>query len=356
MENISDSHRVITDTSDTKPDAGRSIIDKGRTFLRKAGQGLEKAGQSMKEVDTSETQEKLDKFAEDAERAGLDMDLMGTGWLVFGPEGVAPFLENEAIGTGLALVGVVAEGESEMEEGVEYSSHFLGKGIKTAGKTIEHLSKKPTEHGNDIIENYETAAGLASLAYDKKADKRDNVTLQGRTYERDKEFSNQNNAVDVWKEINSKEGTKPALYIAMKGTNPKHMKDLYYDWHIFKDSTESTDMYKEYDRLTKAVFDKYGDTHKIHMTGHSKSGNVISKLSCVYHPESAITFNKGAVPWESSCEGRKTHVHNFTTGYELISAATYFPRKKESTHFITTKKGVSLLDPTYFHNMDHFKK
>ena len=50
MENISDSHRVVTDTSDTKPESGRSIIDKSRTFLRRAGESLEKAGQSMKEV------------------------------------------------------------------------------------------------------------------------------------------------------------------------------------------------------------------------------------------------------------------------------------------------------------------
>ena len=47
MENISDSHRVVTDTSDTN-DSGRSIFDKGRTFLRRAGESLEKAGQSMK--------------------------------------------------------------------------------------------------------------------------------------------------------------------------------------------------------------------------------------------------------------------------------------------------------------------
>lgn len=356
MENIGDSHRVVTDTSDTKPDSGRSIFDKGRTFLRRAGESLERAGQSMKEVDTSETQEKLNKFADDAERAGLDMDVGGFGWFLLGPEGVAPFLENEAIGTGLALVGVAAEGLSEMEQGVEYSSHFLGKGIKTAGKTIEHLGKEAKEDGSDIIDNYETAVAFSGGAYDKKEDKRDNVTLQGRTYERNKEFSNQNNAVDLWQEINCKDPDDCHMYIATKGTNPKHGKDLYYDWHIFKDSTESTDMYKEYDRLTKEIFDKYGDTYKIHMTGHSKAGNVISKLSCKYHPESATTFNKGAVPWESSCKDRQTHVHNFTTGYDLISAATYFPRKKESTHFITTNKNVSMLDPAYFHNMDHFRK
>ena len=355
MENISDSHRVVTDTSDTN-DSGRSIFDKGRTFLRRAGESLEKAGQSMKGYRTDEEQEKLRAFEDKAKTVGERIDLAGLGLLTFGPEAVAPFAADETVGTGLVILGEGAEAEAAIVDRFQNTTHVIGRKIKTAGKTIEHLGKKAKEDGSDIVDNYETAVAFAGGAYDKKQDKRDNVTLQGRTFERDKELSNQNNAVDVWKEINAKEGEKPALYIAMKGTNPKHMKDLYYDWHIFKDSTEDTDMYKEYDRLTKAVYDKYGDTHKIHMTGHSKAGHVISKLSCTYHPESAITFNKGAVPWESGCKDRKTHVHNFTTGYDLISAATYFPRKKESTHFITTNKNVSLLDPAYFHNMDHFRK
>tara|TARA_B100001094_G_scaffold306414_1_gene337143 strand:- start:3036 stop:4226 length:1191 start_codon:yes stop_codon:yes gene_type:complete len=392
MENISDSHRVVTDTSDTN-DSGRSIFDKGRTFLRRAGDTLERAGQSMKkvnmthygkslkDVDTSEQQKAFEEFGEDADLIGRRIQDAGIvelagGWMFFGaaPELLGGVAAQETAGWILEKTGGAAKDGAALAHTTQNSAHLVGKtidrtekvteegihalgrGIKTAGKTIEHFGKKATEHGSDVIDNYETAVGFAGGAYDKKEDKRDNVTLQGKTYERDKEFSNQNNAVDVWKQINCEDPNDCNVYIAMKGTNIWHMKDLYYDWHIFKDSTENTDMYKEYDRITKEVFDRYGDTHKIHMTGHSKGSNVISKLSCKYHPESAITFNKGAVPWESSCKNRQTHVHNFTTGYDLISAATYFPRKKESTHFITTNKNVSLLDPAYFHNMDHFTK
>ncbi len=356
MENISDTHRVITDTSDTKPDTGRSIIDKGRTFLRKAGQGLEKAGQSMKGYRDSEESEKLRAFEDKAKTVGERIDLAGLGLVTFGPEGVIPFAIDEVVGTSLLLLGEGAEAEAAIVDRFQNTTHALGRKIKTAGKTIEHFGKKPTEDGNDIIENYDTTAGFASLEYEKKANKRGVIEFQGKQYVRDQELSNQDNAFGAYPQINAKEGEKPDLYLVYKGTNPKHGKDLHYDWHILKDTTRNTDMYKEYDRLTKAAFDKYGDTHKIHMVGHSKGGSNVSALSCVYHPESATTFNKGAVPWESSCPNRQTHVHNFTTGYDLISAATYFPRKKESTHFITTKKGVSLLDPAYFHNMDHFIK
>ena len=97
MENISDSHRVITDTSDTKPESGRSIFDKGRTFLRRAGESLEKAGQSMKKYRTDEEQEKLRAFEDKAKTVGERIDLAGLGLLTFGPEAVAPFAADETV-------------------------------------------------------------------------------------------------------------------------------------------------------------------------------------------------------------------------------------------------------------------
>ncbi len=399
MENIGDSYRMVTDTSDTRPDSGRSIFDKARTFLRRAGQAEDDMayhmrddgetlqeyhmkrdgkhdGKKFKTLDTSEIQEKLENFGEDADLVGRRIQDAGiaelaAGYMYYGPvpELIIPIGAQETVGWVLEKVGGAAKDSaaathqfqnaahllgktiSRTEKETEKMIHSLGRGIETAGEFFDKH-----EDGSHIVDNYETAVAFSSGSYDKKEDKRDNVTLQGRTYERDKELSNQNNAVDVWKQINCEDPDDCHVYWVGKGTNPKHGKDLHYDWHIFKDSTEDTKMFKEYERLAKATFEKYGGSHKIHMVGHSKAGNVISKLSCKYHPETAITFNKGAVPWESECKNRQTHVHNFTTGYDLISAATYFPRKKESTHFITTKKGVSLLDPTYFHNMDHFKK
>ena len=130
MENISDSHRVVTDTSDTKPDSGRSIIDKGRTFLRRAGQGLEKAGQSMKGYRDSEESEKLRAFEDKAKTVGERIDLAGLGLVTFGPEGIVPFAIDETLGTSLVLLGEGAEAEAAIVDRFQNTTHALGRMLK----------------------------------------------------------------------------------------------------------------------------------------------------------------------------------------------------------------------------------
>ena len=162
------------------------------------------------------------------------------------------------------------------------------------------------------------------------------------------DFSNLNRYTDVWRDDKNKE-----IWIGYEGTDFSNVyravEDLGSDAHIFFDTTDESEVFKNMDDVTDKVINKYGKTHKIHLTGHSRGGEGVRRNACRHEVSSAVTFNAGITPMTQGYEECKTNITHYTTGIDPISIGTLIPRNKERTYVIKRNKDK---DP---HTLKQFK-
>jgi hypothetical protein len=306
---------------------GRSVSQKLKTFARNAGDSLIVAGDMDKNIGKN-----IVKTSKLSAKIGAGAISLGSALSTLGPEtapvsapliGYGTALETRAL-TGLFLGGSLVE---------------IGSGLRQAGQTIHNYTQKPR---SSIKKEHHIHYDVAHGAMNNE------TSIKDHTH--DKELST-HRKIDVWKSDNSKD-----VYIGYEGTQLfKKQKDAFddleADYHILTNTTENSKMFKDVDKLTQKVYEKYPD-HSIHMAGTSLGGKLAHSMACKYNPSSAVTFNMGINGLlDSGCEEAKTRVVNYTTGIDPISTSVLIQRPKEDNYII--KRNKKIKSPHSLLNFDY---